>query len=90
MSQDTQSFYFSGSNSHKKYDSDFGMNISTIYIKACVSITSSSSLRRGTILLSDQVEVERDTVNQNVPIEKLNFRSDIYGVEAVILAQRLK
>ena len=66
------------------------MNISTIYIKASVFITSLSSLRGGTILLSDQVEVEEDTVIQNVPIEKLNFRSDIYGVEAVILAQRLK
>ena len=66
------------------------MNISTILIKAYMSITSSSSICKGTILLSDQVEVEEDTVNQNVPIEKLNFRSDIYGVEAVILAQRLK
>ena len=67
-----------------------GMNISTIYIKACMSITSSSSIRKGTIPLSDQVEVEEDTVIQNVPIEKLNFKSDIYGVEAVIFSSTLK
>ena len=90
MSQDTQSFYLSGSNSRKKYDSDFMMNISTIYIKACVFITSSSSLRGGTILLSDQVEVEEDTVIQNVPIERLNFKVISMALRRLFLAQRLK
>ena len=67
-----------------------GMNISTIYIKACMSITSSSSIRRGTIPLSDQVEVEEDTVIQNVPIEKLNFKVISMALRRLFLAQRLK
>ena len=53
-------------------------------------ITSLSSFRGGTILLSDQVEVEEDTVIQNVPIEKLNFKVISMALRRLFLAQRLK